>query len=381
MATHTIGIILNGATGRIGGTQHLANALAPIRDEGGLPAGSGRIVPRLMLVGRDAARVEAVAKKHNAEWTTDLDKALADPAFTVFFDAAATHQREATLAKAIAAGKHIYSEKPVALSVDKGRELLRAMQARTLKHGAVEDKLGLPGLQKLAHVVKSGALGRVVGFKIEFGWWVFDGTEVPCQRPSWNYKRAGGGGLILDMHPHWRYVIEGLLGPMRRVVCALATATPERIDEKGARYTVDVEDTASTIVELESGMTGTILASWATRVRRDDLLTFQIDGTGGSATAGLHRCYVQTNAQTPHTAHFSIATDLNIDYRVKWTEVTEGVSPVNPYRIGWENFLRHVAIGAPMQADFAAGIRDLQFAQACYRSMKEAKWIDLAEPS
>jgi predicted dehydrogenase len=381
MATHTIGIILNGATGRIGGTQHLANALAPIRDEGGLPAGADRIVPRIMLAGRDAARLETVAKKHNAEWTTDLDKALADPAFTVFFDAAATHQREATLARAIAAGKHIYSEKPVALSLDKGRELLRAMQARGLKHGAVEDKLGLPGLQKLAHVVKSGALGRVAGFKIEFGWWVFDGTEVPCQRPSWNYKRAGGGGLILDMYPHWRYVIEGLLGPMRRVVCALATATPERIDEQGARYTVDVEDTASTIVELESGAVGTILSSWATRVRRDDLLTFQIDGTAGSAAAGLHRCYVQANAQTPHTAHFSIATDLNIDYRVKWTEVAEGVSPVNPYRIGWENFLRHVALGAPVQADYAAGLRDLQFAQACYRSMKEAKWIDLATPS
>ena len=378
MATHTIGIIVNGATGRIGGTQHLANALAPIRDEGGLAAGSDRIVPRLMLVGRDAARVEAAATKHNAEWTADLDKALADPDYTVFFDAAATHQREAMLERAIAAGKHIYSEKPVALSVERGQALLRAAQARGVKHGAVEDKLGLPGLQKLMHVVKSGFLGRIVGFRVEFGWWVFDGTEVPCQRPSWNYQRASGGGLILDMYPHWRYVIEGLLGPMRRVVTALATATPERIDEQGARYAVDVEDTASTIVELENGAIGTILSSWATRVRRDDLLTFQIDGTKGSAIAGLHRCWTLSNADTPKTAHFSIANDLNIDYRANWTEVSEGVSSMNPYRVGWENFLRHVATGAPMQADLAAGIRDVQFAQACYQSMKEAKWIDLA---
>ncbi len=381
MATHTIGIILNGATGRIGGTQHLANALAPIRDEGGLRAGNDRIVPRLMLAGRDAGRVEAVAKKHNAQWTTDLDKALADPDYTVFFDAAATHQREAMLERAIAAGKHIYSEKPVALSIERGQALLHAAQARGVKHGAVEDKLGLPGLQKLMHVVKSGALGRIVGFRVEFGWWVFDGTEVPCQRPSWNYQRNSGGGLILDMYPHWRYVIEGLLGPMRRVVTALSTATPERIDEQGARYTVDVEDTASTIVELESGAIGTILSSWATRVRRDDLLTFQIDGTKGSAIAGLHRCWTQSNAETPKTAHFSIANDLNIDYRAHWTEVTEGVSTTNPYRVGWENFLRHVATGAPMQADLAAGIRDVQFAQACYQSMREAKWIDLAPRS
>jgi predicted dehydrogenase len=206
---------------------------------------------------------------------------------------------------------------------------------------------------------------------------VFDGTEVPCQRPSWNYTRAGGGGLILDMYPHFRYVIENLLGPMRRTVTALSTATPERIDEKGVRYTVDVEDTASTVIEMESGAVGTILASWATRVRRDDLLTFQIDGAKGSALAGLHRCYMQTAAQTPQTAHFSVAKDLNTDYRAQWTEVTKGVSPVNPYRIGWENFLRHVATGAPMQADFTAGIRDVQFAEACYRSMKAKTWISL----
>jgi predicted dehydrogenase len=377
MTIHTVGIVINGATGRIGGTQHLANALAPIRDEGGLPAGQDRIVPHMLLVGRDAARIEAVAKTHNTEWTTDLGKALADPQYTVFFDAAATHQREAVLEQAIAAGKHIYSEKPVALSVAKGLELLRKIEAKGVRHGAVEDKLGLPGLQKLAHVVRSGVLGRVAGFRLEFGWWVFDGTEVPCQRPSWNYTRAGGGGLILDMYPHFRYIVEDLLGPMRRVVTALSTATPERIDEKGARYAVDVEDTASTIIELDSGATGTILASWATRVRRDDLLTFQIDGTQGSAIAGLHRCHVQTNAKTPHTAHFSIAKDLNIDYRTHWTEVADGVSPVNPYRIGWENFLRHLVTGAPMKADFAAGIRDVQFAEACYRSMKDRMWVEM----
>jgi predicted dehydrogenase len=378
MTTYTVGIIINGATGRIGGTQHLANALAPIRDEGGLVfGGEDRIVPRLMLVGRDATRVEAVAAKHNAEWTTDLTAALANPDFKVFFDAAATERREAMIEQAILAGKHVYSEKPVALSVEKGRTFLRALRERRLLHGVVEDKLYLPGLQKLAHVVRSGFLGRVAGFKIEFGWWVFDGREVPCQRPSWNYRRTSGGGLILDMYPHWRYVIEGLLGPMRRVVCALSTATPERIDERGERYDVDVEDTASTIVELNSGVTGTILSSWATRVRRDDLLTFQIDGTQGSAVAGLHRCWTMSNAQTPHTAHFSIAKDLNIDYRSPWSEASEGVSPINPYRVGWENFLRHVVTGLPMQADFAAGVRDVQFAEACYRSMKEKTWISL----
>ena len=381
MTTHTIGIILNGATGRICSTQHVANALVPIRNEGGLEAGGGRIVPRLMLSGRNAEKLAVVAKTCGAEWTADLDKALADPAFTVFFDAAATSQRQGALERAIAAGKHIYSEKPVALSVEKGRMLLSAIKARGLKAGAVEDKLGLPGLQKLSRVVASGALGHITGFRIEFGWWVFDGTEVPSQRPSWNYRKTDGGGLILDMYPHWRYVIEDTLGPMKRVITAMTTATPERVDERGARYKVDVEDNAATLVELQSGAIGTILSSWATRVRRDDLLTFQIDGDKASAIAGLHRCWTTANAQTPRTAHFSIATDLNVDYRANWHEVQDAGPFKNPYRIGWENFLRHVAVGAPMQADFAAGLRDVEFAEACYRSMKDGTWIGLPSPA
>ncbi len=377
MTIRTIGIIIHGATGRIASTQHLANALVPIRDEGGLPAGSDVIVPRLLLVGRNADKLAALAAQHKVEWTTDLDAALADPDYSVLLEAAATHQRPDALEKAIAAGKHIYAEKPVALSAERGRAILAAAQARGVKHGAVEDKLGLPGLAKLAKLAASDFFGRVTGFRIDFGWWVFDGTEIPSQRPSWNYRRATGGGLILDMYPHWRYVIENTLGPIRRLVTQLSTAQPERIDEQGRRYAVDVEDNATTLIELESGATGTILSSWATRVRRDDLLTFQIDGTRASVIAGLHRCWTLTNAQTPRTAHFSVAKDANIDYRSHWSEVADPGPFKNPYRIGWENFLRHVATGAPMQADLAAGIRDVAFAEACYRSMKEGRWTSL----
>jgi predicted dehydrogenase len=379
MATHSIGIIVNGATGRICSTQHVANALAPIRDEGGLPAGEDRLVPRLKLVGRSTEKVAAIAKRYGAEWTIDLDTALADKEYGVFFDAAATSQREASLEKAIAAGKHIYAEKPVALTAERGRALLREAGSRGLKAGAVEDKLYLPGLQKLCKLAAADFFGRVTGFRIEFGWWVFDGTEVACQRPSWNYRRKDGGGLILDMYPHWRYVIENTLGPIRRVTTALSTATPERIDEHGKRYTVDVEDNAATLVELEGGAIGTILCSWATRVRRDDLLTFQIDGTKGSAIAGLHKCWITANAATPRTAHFSITKDAGVDYRSHWTEVADPGPFKNPYRIGWENFLRHVATGAPLQADFTAGIRDVAFAEACYRSMKEGRWVNIDE--
>ncbi len=375
--TQTIGIIVNGATGRIGSTQHLTNALVPIIAEGGLALGDDRVLPRLLLVGRDADRLAATARTHGvADWTTDLDAALSDPSYPVFFDAAATQQRVAVLEKAIAAGKHVYTEKPVAPTAAQGRALLEKAQARGLKHGAVEDKVHLPGLAKLAALTQSGALGRIVGFRLEFGWWVFDGSDRPCQRPSWNY-RAGGGGLILDMYPHWRYIIETIVGPIVRVASSAWIATPERVDEQGERYAVAVEDSAATLVEIAGGAFGSILSSWATRVRRDDLLTLQVDGTEGSAIAGLHRCHVQSAARTPTIAHFSVMKDIGADYRDGWTDAPPLASYTNPYRVGWERFLRHVAGDAPMPSDFAAGIRDVAFAEACHRSMRERTWIAL----
>jgi predicted dehydrogenase len=378
MATTSLGIIVNGATGRIGSTQHLQNALVPIRDEGGLAVGDDRIVPRLMLVGRDPDKLARVANAYGiAEWTTDLGTALADPAFSVFFDAAATEQRAATLRKAIDAGKHVYAEKPIALSVDEGLRLLRAAEARGLKHGAVEDKVHLPGLRKLARLMGEGFFGRVVAFRLEFGWWVFDGLEQPCQRPSWNYQRAAGGGLMLDMYPHWRYVVEGLIGRIRRVVGAATTAIPERVDENGRRYAVDAEDTAATLIELESGAIGTILNSWATRVRRDDLLTLQIDGTQGSALAGLHRCWMQSVDETPLVRGFNPSSDVGENYASQWREAGDAGLGVNPYRVGWEDFIRHVTAGTPLRSDFRAGIRDVQLAEACRRSIAEGRWINL----
>jgi predicted dehydrogenase len=378
LALKEIGIIVNGATGRIASVQHLANALVPIRAEGGLEAGADRIVPRLLLVGRNAQRLAEIAQTHGIErWTTNLDEALAKPDFSVFFDAAATEQRVAALTKAIAAEKHIYSEKPVAPSVAEGLSLLKAARSRHLKHGAVEDKIFLPGLQKLSALAKQRFFGRITGFALEFGWWVFDGSERPSQRPSWNYRRSGGGGLTSDMYPHWRYVIERILDPIHRVISAPRTEIPERVDEAGQRFPVDVDDTSVTLVELSNGVVGTVRCSWATRVHRDDLLTLQVDGTGGSAVAGVHRCWMQDARDTPDIRHINPAQDVGVDYRGGWDEVTAEGPYINPYRVGWEDFIRHVVLDTPLVSDLSAGVRDVQLAEACYRSAAEQKWVEL----
>ena len=378
MAVIEVGIIVNGATGRIGSTQHLANSLVPIRDAGGVVCGDDRIVPKLLLVGRNTEKLGSIAQRHGINAvTTDLDAALARPDYPVFLDAAATRQRVETLHKAIAAGKHIYTEKPVAPTVAEGFALLKAAEAKGLKHGAVEDKIYLPGFQKLLELSRDGFFGRVTGFRLEFGWWVFDGAERASQRSSWNYRRSGGGGMTSDMYPHWRYVIEDILGPIRRVVTAATTGISERVDESGNRFAVDVDDSAMTLVELASGAAGTIVSSWATRVRGDDVLTLQVDGTGGSALAGVHRCWMQSGADTPTVQHINPDTDPRIDYRSAWREVAGAASYSNPYRRGWEDFLRHVVAHTPLRSDLRAGIRDVQLVEACYRSVTERKWIEI----
>lgn len=359
----------------MGRTQHLP-ALLAMRSEGGLPlSGGGRLVPDVLLVGRNSQRLKELGQALGIDrYTTDLDAALADPDYEVFFDSALTRTRPTLLSAAVRAGKHIYAEKPVVHSAEQGLQILKEAEARGLKHGAVEDKLYLPGIKKLRHLRDSGFFGRVFKFHLEFGYWIFDGKQVPCQRSSWNYRRDQNGGLMLDIFPHWRYVVEDLLGRITALVSSAWTATPERIDERGAPYQVDVEDSGLCLVSLDNGARGSISSSWATRVRREDLFMLQIDGTGGSAVAGYHRCFAQPAALTPKTIS-SLARDPGVDHDAAWSEVPLLWEAKNSYRAAWEDFLRHVAENAPLRSDLKAGIRDVQFGELNRQSARENRWI------
>lgn len=376
MSEIRIGVIINGATGRMGTTQHMRNLLE-IAEEGGLQLKNGdRVIPDLLLVGRDAERLAKLAAAHGGQrWTTNLAQALAGPD-DIFMDCAATGGRPTRVRQAIAAGKHIHIEKPTAPTVAEAMELATLADAAGVKHGVIQDKLYLPGFAKLLFVKNAGFFGRILSVRVDAGSWVFDGKIQEGQRPSWNYKKAEGGGLALDMMAHWRYMIDRLAAPVTGVCALMATAIPERVDEAGKLYRVDVEDTSHALLRLEGGAVGVITNSWATRVRRDDTMVVQIDGTNGSAVAGRTRCFTQAAVNTPE-AFFGAARSGGMDFTAQWQEVPDTLPVKNPFRQCWEAFLRYVAEDAPYLPTLVEGAKAVQLADLAYQSVAEGRWMEV----
>jgi predicted dehydrogenase len=380
MTEKRLGIIMNGVTGRMGTNQHLVRSILAIRAEGGVALADGtRIMPDPILVGRNAEKLAALARQHGFERiTTDLDRALADRSDTVYFDAATTQLRKPNLEKAIAAGKHIYCEKPSAETLADALALYRLARDAGVKHGVVQDKLFLPGLVKLKLLIDGGFFGRILSVKGEFGYWVFEGDWQTAQRPSWNYRKSEGGGIILDMLCHWRYVLDGLFGKVESVSCLGANFIKERWDENGKPYAADCDDAAFATFQLAGGIVAQINSSWATRVRRDDLVTFQVDGTHGSAVAGLTRCLSQSRANTPKPVWNPDETQ-KIDFFAQWQEVPDNQVYDNGFKIQWEAFIRHLCEDAPFPWDLLAGARGVQLAELGMKSWAERRWIDVPD--
>ena len=379
MATHRLGIIMHGVTGRMGLNQHLIRSIVAIRDQGGVTLpNSDRVMPDPILVGRNAERVAALAREHGiARHTTDLDMALANPDDTLFFDAATTQMRAELITRAIEAGKNIYCEKPVSDTLDKAVALAKLAKAHGIKHGVVQDKLFLPGLRKLRMLRDAGFFGRIFAVRGEFGYWVFEGDwGQPAQRPSWNYKKAEGGGIILDMLCHWRYVLDHTFAPVQAVSCLGATHIPTRVDESGKTYTNDVDDAAYATFQLEGGIVAHINSSWAVRVRRDDLVTFHVDGTHGSAVAGLTRCFTQHRVNTPRPV-WNPDVPQTMNFYDQWEEVPDNITYENGFKIQWEDFIRHMYAGTPWKHDLVEGAKGVQLAELGLKSWAERRWLDV----
>jgi len=374
---------MNGVTGRMGLNQHLVRSILAIREQGGvaLPDG-GRLLPDPILVGRSEAKLRDIAAAHGlTRVATDLDACLANPADEIYFDATVTSLRVGHVRRAIAAGKHVYCEKPVAASTAEAIELATSASRRGVKHGVVQDKLFLPGMRKLKRLVDDGFFGRILSVRGEFGYWVSEGDGEPAQRPSWNYRREDGGGIVLDMFAHWRYLLDHTFGAVTAVQCTGATHIPERVDERGRRYAATADDAAYATFALD-GPAGEILAqfnsSWAVRVHRDDLLQIQVDGTLGSAVATLRGCKIQRRADTPRAVWNPDVPDP-VDYYASWQEVPDDGPLDNAFKVQWERFLLHVATDAPFPHDFCEGAKGVQLAELALQSWAERRWVDVPD--
>jgi len=378
MAEQRLGVIMNGVTGRMGTNQHLARSVMAIRKEGGVRLADGtRVIPDPILVGRNAEKLKKLAAEHGLErWTTDLDEALGNPDDTVFFDAASTKLRPAVLKKALAAKKHIYCEKPVATSLAQALDLYRAARKAGVRHGVVQDKLWLPGLLKIKALRDAGFFGRILSVRGEFGYWVFEGDEQGAQRPSWNYRGKDGGGIILDMLCHWRYVLDNLFGEVKSVSCLGARHIATRWDENGTKYRASADDAAYATFRLAGDVVAHFNSSWCVRVRRDDLVTFQVDGTRGSAVAGLTRCFTQSLAETPRPVWNPDVRQTH-DFGADWKEVPDDKLYDNAFKVEWELFIRHVCEGAPFRWNLLEGAKGLQLVDCALKSWRTRRWIDV----
>ncbi|MDQ6759776.1 MAG: Gfo/Idh/MocA family oxidoreductase [Acidobacteriota bacterium] len=375
---HSVGIIMNGVTGRMGLNQHLRRSIHAIRQQGGVTAaGQRKIVPNPILVGRNATKLESISREcGDLPWTTDLDAALADPQYSIYFDAQTTDRRVDAVTKAIAAGKHIYIEKPIAETFEAAYNLYQLATAAGVKHGVVQDKLWVPGLVKLKTLRDLGFFGQILSVRGEFGYWVFEGDTVPAQRPSWNYRKEDGGGIIIDMLCHWRYVLDNLFGAVKAVSCRGATHIPRRWDEAGKPYDCTADDSAYATFELEGGILAHFNSSWCVRVRRDDLLTIQVDGTKGSCVAGLRHCWIQPYGATPRPV-WNPDVESPLNYFDSWQKVPEQDSFENAFKRQWELFLLHVVDDKPFPWSLLEGAKGVQLAEKGLESWAKRAWVDI----
>src|SRR5882724_12032844 len=373
---------MHGVTGRMGYNQHLVRSIVAIREQGGVTLPNGdKIMPNPILVGRNTEKVRELANRHGiTRVAKDVETALANPEDTIFFDAGSTQMRSALLTSAIEAGKHIYCEKPLSETLEQSLSLARLAHARGVKSGVVQDKLYLPGLRKIRMLKEAGFFGRILSIRGEFGYWVFEGDWQAAQRPSWNYRKADGGGIILDMLPHWRYVLDNLFGEVRAVSCIGANHIPNRVDEKGNAYRADADDAAYATFQLEGGVIAHINSSWAVRVKRDDLVTFQVDGTHGSAVAGLTRCYTQHRVNTPRPV-WNPDQPQAMKFEEQWDEVPDNQIYENGFKLQWEEFIRHVVADTPWRFDLLEGAKGVQLAELGIKSWAERRWIDVPKLS
>ena len=384
MATKRLGIIMHGVTGRMGYNQHLVRSICAIRDAGRRRACERRPRDARSDPGRPQrgeARRDRRSGTASRATTTDLDAALANTDDTVFFDAGSTQMRADLLSKAIDAGKDVYCEKPIADTLADAIKVAKLARSRGIKNGVVQDKLFLPGLRKMKLLKDAGFFGRMLSVRGEFGYWVFEGDLQPIQRPSWNYRKADGGGIILDMLCHWRYVLDNLFGEVKAVSCLGVTHIPRAHRRSGQA--------------LHGRCRRCRLCDVRARGRRDraDQLVLvrarearrsrHLPGRRHARLGGRRPHALLHPASREHAAsglESGRAADDELQRAVGGSAGHQAYD--NGFKLQWEDFIRHVVRGSALDVRSARkASRACSSPSSGCKSWAERRWLDVPDLS
>ncbi len=231
---------------------------------------------------RSTASAEAAAREGGfARSYTSIEELVADPAISVIDCVLPNDAHKEAITLALAAGKHVYCEKPLALSGTEGRELAALAAASKGRLGMTFNYRFFPAIMRAKKLIAQGALGEIYSFHFEY----FHSGYQDASRPlSWRMrKESSGGGAIVDMGAHIIDLARHLLGEFSELSAVTKTWIPERPLSKGSveKGAVTVDDAAWVTARLASGALGTLVTSRFATGAADDL-GFRIEGSMGA---------------------------------------------------------------------------------------------------
>jgi predicted dehydrogenase len=310
----------------------------------------------------DLGRARAKAEQHGvSRWCSTSELISASEVEVILnLTRPATHFEIAL--KALEAGKHIYNEKPLAITRADGQKLIEAARRKILRIGCAPDTFMGAGLQTGRKAIDAGAIGQPVG---AFGVMMYPGHESWHPDPEFFYQ--AGGGPLFDMGPYYLTALVSLLGPVRRVTSSAKTTKNERVvgsgPKKDQRFPVSVPTHVAAVLDFECGAVATLMMSFD--VWYHELPILEIYGTEGSMSL-------------PDPNQFGGAVRLRKARTENWAPVPSRHGyEENSRSLGLADMALAVKTGHPHRASGELAFHILEIMQALHEASRESCHIDI----
>jgi len=328
-----------------------------------------------------AERARAAAESLGfAAGTADWRSIVADPAIDVVDICTPNHLHAEMALAAIAAGKHVYCEKPLALDMKESAAIVAAARRARVCNVIGFNYICNPMLQVAREMIAAGELGEVVMFR---GSYLEDYMSDPAVPYSWRCQRKlAGSGALADLGSHLINMGHFLLGPLARVSATLRTVHEQRTDRaSGERRPVENEDMAQALVEFSSGVRGTMeISRIATGYKCG--LGIEVHGTRGTLLFDQERMnelkfYNGGDAAGRRGFRTILAGPEHADYAAFCPAPGHGLGINDLKVIEIRNLIRGIRSGGVASPDFAEGLRVQQVMTAMELAARERSWIDV----